>query len=480
MRGFMNPFRYINEMMRPLEGDIAEQKRRTKQLSIWEGSMWSLMWGLAESYIVPFALFIGAGNAMAAFLGTGTGPILITATAQLVGAKLLDQYGRRKSFMIFGTAVQGLALIPLFLLPMLLPGGGMTALVACAVVYYISFGIAVPPWMSLMGDVVEPEERGRYFSNRTRITMYSMIVAFLLAGIITSAWKGIGHTATGFGFIFGIAALARLTCILFVQRHYEAPMEKPTKDSALSFWAFIRNKKNANYARFTLSVALMNGTVNICSPFFAVYMLRDLGWSYLLFTLNMMTFLLSQTLFVRWWGNISDRHGNRAVLVATGSLLPLLPLLWIYSTSYGALLFAQFVSGATWSGFNLAASNFIYDSVPQAGRARAMSYYSVVNGTMSVIGGVLVGAWLADHIPTQFQLGMVNLNLASALPVVFVISSVARGIVAAIMLPMFNEVRDVEPISTPQILWRLGIGQPLFGQVGEFMPRLRNLLPPKK
>ena len=53
--------------------------------------------------------------------------------------------------------------------------------------------------------------------------------------------------------------------------------------------------------------------------------------------------------------------------------------------------------------------------------------------------------------------------------------------IAAIMLPQFSEVRnEIEPISTARLLWRLGIGQPLFGQVGEFMPRLRTLLPPKE
>jgi MFS family permease len=192
----------------------------------------------------------------------------------------------------------------------------------------------------------------------------------------------------------------------------------------------------------------------------------------------MLTFLISQTLFVRWWGGIGDRHGNRAVLVATGCLLPLLPLLWVFSTNYIFLLFAQVVSGATWSGFNLAASNFIYDAVPQTRRARALSYYSLVNGVFSVIGGMLIGATIAEHAPASFELGLIHVTLRSSLPVVFIVSGLVRAVAAAIMLPQFSEVREIEPISTGRILFRLGIGQPLFGQVGEFMPRLRTLLPP--
>jgi MFS family permease len=310
--------------------------------------------------------------------------------------------------------------------------------------------------------------------------MYGMIFSMLVAGIIMNQWNAVGYTAVGFGFLFGISILARATSMFFMRRHYDAPIEPEPTNETFSFWKFLRDPRNKNYAKFTFAIALMNGTTNIAGPFFAVYMLRDLQWSYLAFTFNMLTFLISQTLFVRWWGGIGDRHGNRAVLMATGSLLPILPILWVFSANYVALLFAQIISGAVWSGFNLAASNFIYDSVPQSRRARASSYYSVINGLFSVIGGVLIGAYIAEHAPSSFNLGMIHITLTSSLPLVFIVSGLLRAIAAAIMLPQFSEVRTVEPISTGRLLWLLTTGQPLFGQVGNFLPRLLNLRPRKK
>ncbi len=461
----------------PANPDVTLLCKRTQSLSIWEGSLWAMMWGLGESYIAPFALFLGASNVVMAFVGTG--PVLITALAQLLGAALPDRLGRRKPIIYLGQAVQSLSFIPLFLLPLLLPSIGIQTLIVCIALYFIFFGLSVPPWMSLMGDVVEPAERGRYFSNRTRIVMYTMTAALMLAGIIANSWKAVGQTAVGFGFLFGIAALARFTSMAFMKHHYDAPLETQSTEASFSFWDFLRGSKQPNFTKFTFAIALMNGTTNIAGPFFAVYMLRDLQWSYLAFTFNMLTFLIAQTLFVRWWGGIGDRHGNRAVLMATGCLLPILPIMWVFSSNYLVLLFAQIVSGATWSGFNLAASNFIYDAVPQTRRARSFSYYSVLNGVFSVIGGMLIGATIAEHAPASFELGMIHVTLRSSLPVVFVVSGLTRAVAAAIVLPQFSEVRDIEPISTARILWRLGIGQPLFGQVGEFMPRLRTLLPPR-
>jgi MFS family permease len=471
-------FRRIQRLTAEPDDRSAENLRHnTRSLSIWEGALWAIMWGLGESYIAPFALFLGASNLAMAFVGTG--PVLITALAQLAGATLPDRIGRRKPIILAGMSAQALIYLPLFVLPIMFPSIGMAAFILFMALYFAVLGIVVPSWMSLMGDVVADSERGHYFANRSRLVMYCMIGSLLVAGVIATQWKAAGHTAVGFGFLFGIAALARATSVFFMRRHYDAPLEIQPAKETFSFWKFMRDPRNKNYAKFTFAIALMNGTTNIAGPFFAVYMLRDLQWSYLAFTCNMLTFMISQTLFVRWWGAIGDRHGNRAVLMATGSLLPLLPIMWVFSANYVVLLFAQVASGAIWSGFNLAASNFIYDAVPQARRARAFSYYSVINGVFSVTGGMLIGATIAEHVPATFELGLIHVSLRSSIPVVFVVSGLARAVAAAIMLPQFSEVRHVEPISTARLLWRFGIGQPLFGQVGNFLPRLLALRPHK-
>ena len=463
-------FATVRDLTNPANtSDPLVLSRRTQRLSIWEGSLWAVLWGFGETYIAPFALFLGAGNLAMAFVGTG--PVLIAALAQLTGSALLDRVGRRMPIILAGFMVQAAAYIPLFILPVLLPSGGITGLLAVVTIIFFSSGLAVPSWMSLMGEVVDPADRGHYFSNRTRIVLYTMLTAMLLAGVVINLWKNAGHPVVGFGFLFGIAALIRFASIFFMRRHYDTPLQPDRNKAYFSFFDFVKATPKSNFAKFTFTVALMNGTTQIASPFFTVHMLRDLHWSYLQFTVNMVAFLLSQTLFVRWWGTLSDRHGNRAVLKATSWLLPVLPLFWIFSENYLVLLFAQVVSGATWSGFNLAASNFIYDAVTPAKRARAFSYYNVINGLFSVAGAMLIGAFIAEHAPAAFKLGPVQITLISSLPIVFAVSSIARALAAWIMLPQFREVRAAEPISTMRILWRLGVGQPLFGQASEFIKR---------
>jgi MFS family permease len=468
-------FTTVRSLTAPTEGTASETLRfQTRRLSIWEGALWSVMWGFGETYIAPFALFLNAGSLAMAFVGTG--PVLISAAAQLAGAALLDRTGRRLPIITSGFAVQALAYLPLFLLPVLLPKGGIAALLLSAAACFFSAGLAVPSWMSLMGDVIDPADRGRYFSSRTRTVLCFMLFFMLMAGWIIHRWKTIGHPTAGFGFLFGIACLSRIISLFFMRRHYDAPLQRPQDDAYFSFFDFVRATPRSNFAKFAFTVALMNGTAQIAGPFFAVYMLRDLHWSYLAFTVNMAVFLLSQTLFVRWWGALSDRHGNRAVLAATCWIMPVLPLFWIFSTNYAVLLIAQMISGACWSGFNLAASNFIYDAVTPAKRARVFSYYNLLNGLLSVGGAVLIGAPLAECLPAQFRVGAAQITLISSLPLVFAVSAALRALAAWAMLPRFREVREAEPISTVRILWRLGVGQPLFAQAGEFLPLIRRFV----
>jgi MFS family permease len=219
-------------------------------------------------------------------------------------------------------------------------------------------------------------------------------------------------------------------------------------------------------------VALINGITNISGPFFSVYMIRDLGWNYVQFTLSPIMFLLGQFLLISWWGKMCDRHGNRSVLMATSLIVPLIPIPWAFIQNFSLLMVAQFISGTVWSGFNLAASNFILDACTPQKRPRATSYYTVVNSFFSLIAGSVIGAFLAEHLPSEYAFGPIRIVFLSSLPAVFIISGILRFIPAILILPKLKEVRETEPIRSAQIIWRLTTGEPIFDQLQKLMTLL--------
>jgi len=73
----------------------------------------------------------------------------------------------------------------------------------------------------------------------------------------------------------------------------------------------------------------MNFATNLAAPFFAVYMLQDLGFSYFTYVIVNASAALATFLSLNFWGKRADQFGNRSALILTSCLIPFIPLLWI-------------------------------------------------------------------------------------------------------------------------------------------------------
>src|SRR5690606_13056435 len=136
----------------------------------------------------------------------------------------------------------------------------------------------------------------------------------------------------------------------------------------------------SNFARFVYFVSLINFGVNIATPFFAVYMLRDLQFSYMEYTIVTATNTVTQFLTMQYWGQISDQFGNKKILNVCGYGVAFSPILWLFGDAMWYLLLIQVFAGLVWAGFNLAAANFMFDAVTPPKRARCAAYQAMVNG----------------------------------------------------------------------------------------------------
>jgi MFS family permease len=318
-------------------------RERTLRLSVREGMVWSVMWGFGEAYIAPFAVFLKAGPTAMALLGTLPG--LLGAAGQWLGAIVMERTRRRRTLVVATHVIQGLAFVPLYLIPLLFPSVGAAAVVTVFSISTLLFSGGGPIWISLMGDVVPEDRRGRFFGSRNRTVMAGMVISMLLAALVMSRAKAWGIPWTGFGLLFGLAAAARLACSRLMRKHADPPLALPPVTGArgLAWWSRLRGSP---FAYFALVHTVLNGAVMVAGPFFPLYMLRDLQWDYLRFTTMTVAFLLAQISVVHWWGALCDRHGNRVVYLTTSLLAPLPMLAWFASTDFRVLLGAQLISGA--------------------------------------------------------------------------------------------------------------------------------------
>lgn len=427
------------------------------RLSVREGLVWSIMWGFGEAYIQPFAIFLHGGPTIMALLGTLPG--LVGSLGQFLGTFLMERLGLRRPLLVVATAIQALTFIPLLILPRLFPDAGATWVLWIYVTATFLFSGIAPLWTSLMGDVVPEDQRGRFFSARSRTVMVGMVFSMLAASQVLSRFTAAGHAWLGFGVLFGAATLARLVSVGLLRQHVDPRREHP---ATVSTWTagVGRRLRESPFAFFALTQTLLSAAFALAAPFFTLYMLRDLHWSYLQFTTMTVAFFVAQIAVVQWWGRLSDRHGNRVVFKAACFLLPLPHVVWFFATDFRVLLGAHILHGALMAGTNLAAGNYMFDSVSPAYRARVISYQSLINALLG-LGAGLLGAALARHLPATYAAGSHVLKLPSNLPLIFLGAGLLRLLLSLILLPRLREIRSIEPISSLEIMRRFALAEPL-------------------
>lgn len=367
---------------------------------------------------------------------------VLTAFPQLVGAgcQLLSvwmgRYVTRKQLVVGAAVGQALAVAGMAALGLLQGPGLIMALIFLAMFYHALGNAIQPQWRAWMGDLVPARRRGVFFAARTRLHMVTALGVFLAGGWLLAATAADGRAGEGFAWLFGAAALCRLiSAALFTQMRDPEPEAPPASPDRFggTIAQMRASLSDRVFLRYSLFLAGMSGMVAISAPFFALYMLRDLQFSYWQFSLNSVASIVVQFLCLKRWGQVADRYGNRLVLIVCASLLPILPMLWLVSADFYYLLWVQCVSGLAWSGFSLSAANYLYDIRPHRSN---FATYAAMQACMSA-GFVCVGALLGGVLAAQAPLlqSLLPRPFASDLFVVFLASGLLRLLVTLWFIP---------------------------------------------
>jgi MFS family permease len=412
--------------------------------AIRDGVSFSVMMGAGETYIGPFGIFLKATTLQVGLLATL--PQLFGAIMQFLGARAMPRFRSRRKIIFSGVMFQALVWIPMALMFFFLGKGSSSVyfLIGLVILYRGANGIVNPIWSSLIGDIVPPEIRGRYFGHRNRLTGMASFISLLLAGLILSLFEKQHAVEIGYLTIFLVAFLARADSARWIAK-YSDPELVILPEEMFTFRQFLRRSPHSNFAKFVFFFGAINLAVTFSGPYFSLYMLRDLHFSYLQFTAVTAAATITQFFTFGYWGQLSDRFGNKKILNICGWGVTIVPLLWLISSHIGVLMLIQVYAGLVWAGFNLASGNFLFDAVTPPKRALCVAYQGLING-MCIFIGSMAGGYLGTHLPASFTLGPWSWHPVSSLQAVFLISGVMRLTASALLLNKFKEVRPVEPL----------------------------------
>jgi len=405
--------------------------------------------GITEYYVVPFALFLNATPQQVGWLSAF--PSLVGSMAQLFAVRLIYWTGGRLKLLTRAVWAQATFLLCLSLLAYFRFDYQVALFILLLVLATLCGGIAGPAWGSLMSDYIPMQKRGQYFGWRNQMLGLVSVTSVICAGLLLY-WSRQLSTASGFFVLFLTAALARFISGSYIARMIEPPMKRdPASD--FTFFMFVARFKESNFVKFVAFIATLTFSTYLAGPFFAVFMLRELHFSYLTYMILQVASAVAALVALPLWGRHADLVGNVRVLRLAAFFVTLNPLFWLVSHHVGYLALVQTFAGFAWSGVTLCATNFIYDAVMPQKRARCISYFNVINGSALFLGASL-GGFLATRVPIFFEFSLQTL---------FVISAACRLLFYLILFRRFHEVRPSREVSLQDLFFSVVGIRPLVG-----------------
>lgn len=452
-----------------------ESRERSLSLSQKEAFFSALMTGTFDQYVNAFAVFLGATSVQIGWLTAL--PQILGGLFQLV-AVWFGQWIHRHWLIVMNAVVQTIMLgvFALFAMPDFLDVP-FHWLIAVLSVFIVSSNIIMPHWRAWMGQLVPDNIRGQFFGKRNRIAMLTSFISFVLGGFLLTYMDEKGQTGYGFALLFFVAMAGRGVSSWLLAKMHDTHT-RPTMGERHTLMQSMKHLYalwgDRDFRRFSFFMAGMSCFVALSGPFFAVYMLRDLGFSYTEFTLSTAGSILSQFLMLPFWGRVCDQKGNRYVMAVGGCVIPLLPALWLVSDNFTYILMLQFIGGIAWSGFTLASANYLYDQKP---RDIHFASYSAIHSSLSAIAvfaGAVSGGYIIQWLPNTASLAGLHLQIERPIAIIFMLSSVLRLAMVLWYLPKAPELRVSERGRVRDLAFRIVRFTPMSGVVIDVVNRRRR------
>lgn len=348
------------------------------------------------TYLTVYLLSLGATGSQIGFLSSLSN--LVAALILLPAALVVERSGERKRITLSAATGSRLVMLLLAILPMFfLPTNALIwILLGLALLRDVFNNIGYPAWISLTGDIVPIEGRGRYFGTRNfMMGIAGMIVALTIGEMITQIGDPLGYqVAFILAVIFGVISMTFFARI-------KDPITAESSEINNRSWIkeiFASLKGQKAFLLFSIFTAVWNFSLNIAGPFFNVFMVDTLNFTAAMIGIVTVSNALANLIIQRRVGVLSDKWGNRNVSVLFLLLIPIIPLVWgLWVRQLWHAILIEILGGIFWGAYNLSSFNTLLLKTPEDQRARFSAIHQIVV-TLSLAVGAALGALLIPFI----------------------------------------------------------------------------------
>jgi MFS family permease len=374
---------------------VMSEQRKWLQIAVVEGIPATIIGNLLGGPILTAYLLYLGGNAEQVGLVMAIPPL--ANLAQILTAIYMQRIENRKLFMaLFGT-VHRFLWVATGLIPFLFPGDlQVPVFVAMYLLSFLSAQTCAVFWSSIIGDMVPPQVRGRYFGIRNTIHWAFASLSLLIGGQILQHFD----EKHGFVIIYAASAVFMVWNAWELWRYPHLPFEKSAEASSAG--RLLKPFKDRSFMTATLFLALFILVQNISVPLFSYVMLKTLQMSYWWVTVITTVQMIVMMISYYYWGNLNARFATKTLIMWSLPIIALSCLLWVGLAALPVLVVlipVHILLGIGIGGYTMLAFNFMIGDTPKSDRPMYIAIFSALTGLTGFIGPLIGGTfykWAQD------------------------------------------------------------------------------------
>ncbi|HHW17366.1 MAG TPA: MFS transporter [Firmicutes bacterium] len=390
------------DVERAREPDVCKTERNIR-INVYHGIVSIISVNLAAPFIGIFAVKLGASNFEVGLLSSG--PALVSLLSMIPGGKFIDRRPDQKRILGRLIFLQRLFYLFIATIPFFTSDSRAPLLVAAVALMNMPASIANVGWQAFISRIVPPARRAEAFASRNRLMNLVGTLVVLLTGRIIDV---VGFPL-GYQIVFAAAFVVALVEI-WVFNHIDdstaksyGPADILTPDKApkgvlASIVDDIRQIfRQGPFKRYLLASAVFYFAWQTPWPLFTLYQVKVLGANNLWVSLLNLANTGGSLVGYGFWVRMMNKHGNLKTLFMSSIWIFIVPLVYGFSHSLTTVAVFNLLTGAIFSGVNLALFNALLEVTPEETKATYIAYYTTaVNG--SAILAPMAGVALLDTL----------------------------------------------------------------------------------
>jgi len=331
---------------------------------------------------------------------------------QIFIASFTEHWQKRKPIYILGAVLRGSSFFLLFIL-IFFWGKKMSylLLVSFFVLYgtaSLGGGLGGLPFLDIIGKVITPRHRGKFFSLRlffggVLAVGGGLLVRYVLAHPILFRFP---HNYALLFFLTFLGTSLGMLLFVFIRE----PAELPKVKKRSSFFVYLKRigiilRGDKNYSRFFWAIMFLNCGI-IALPFYAVYGREVLHFPSEMTGVFVAAQMMGAIISAFFWGFLSDRYGNKIVVVLSGLTGLSIPCLVILAMSlhkmaiFPELLLTIYtivfvLVGMNLNGLFIGQNNLLLEIAPAGERATYIGVANTAIGLVSLLS--LLGGYIIER-----------------------------------------------------------------------------------